>query len=452
MAFASADSVGRMGRFVAGLGAVVCVASVWAFGGCGDDSSLATGDAGVPTPGPACGAPTDCASGHCVDGVCCESACGGACEACDLPGSVGRCEPVPAGQDPASDCAARPSFGPDESRKQPGACAGSCDGARACAYPGEETTCGAPLCKDARTLTRLLCDGAGSCGKSAVEACDPYTCVATQEGAACRRGCKAPSDCAETHFCAGGGAGEGTCVPKQPNGNACSSDTHCVSGVCVDGVCCNVACDGDASASCRAPGKVGTCVCTGCSGSACKAFYPDADGDGFGAKDGTPKYACADESNKPAGYVANARDCYDVAGDLDSPNVRPTQTQFFATGYGPGKASFDYDCDGTLGKETPEYPGGGCGVCVTTTIPSASAGGVVRLGPAPINCGQDDKSCSPTAQQGHGCEGPGCRVADVAAFEENVACGATASLVTCGVGCTNDVPNETSQPKQQRCR
>lgn len=45
-----------------------------------------------------CGNNGDCLSGHCEDGVCCDVACGGDCKACNLSGSVGTCENVPAGQ------------------------------------------------------------------------------------------------------------------------------------------------------------------------------------------------------------------------------------------------------------------------------------------------------------------------------------------------------------------
>jgi hypothetical protein len=41
-----------------------------------------------------CSRDSDCSTGHCSDGVCCNTACGGQCEACDLPGSRGVCVPV----------------------------------------------------------------------------------------------------------------------------------------------------------------------------------------------------------------------------------------------------------------------------------------------------------------------------------------------------------------------
>jgi hypothetical protein len=47
----------------------------------------------------------DCTSGFCIDLVCCQTACDGACEGCDLDGTVGVCTPHPAGTDPDNDCA-----------------------------------------------------------------------------------------------------------------------------------------------------------------------------------------------------------------------------------------------------------------------------------------------------------------------------------------------------------
>jgi hypothetical protein len=48
----------------------------------------------------------ECLSGNCVDGVCCSTAtCAGLCKACNTPGSPGACANIPAGQDPANECA-----------------------------------------------------------------------------------------------------------------------------------------------------------------------------------------------------------------------------------------------------------------------------------------------------------------------------------------------------------
>ncbi|HMY17251.1 MAG TPA: VCBS repeat-containing protein, partial [Polyangium sp.] len=41
--------------------------------------------------GTSCSSAAECTSGHCIDGVCCNNACTGACNACDVPGSIGTC-------------------------------------------------------------------------------------------------------------------------------------------------------------------------------------------------------------------------------------------------------------------------------------------------------------------------------------------------------------------------
>jgi hypothetical protein len=56
------------------------------------------------TQGSACTVGQECQSNFCVDGVCCGTACGGLCEACDIPGTVGTCTFVPMGTDPDNEC------------------------------------------------------------------------------------------------------------------------------------------------------------------------------------------------------------------------------------------------------------------------------------------------------------------------------------------------------------
>jgi hypothetical protein len=57
--------------------------------------------------GEACWSSWDCASNHCVDGVCCDSACDGLCMGCTSTltgGSDGTCGFIPAGLDPDAEC------------------------------------------------------------------------------------------------------------------------------------------------------------------------------------------------------------------------------------------------------------------------------------------------------------------------------------------------------------
>ena len=55
--------------------------------------------------GAVCAYGEDCYSGQCQDGFCCESACDGLCEACDLAGHEGSCTVVSSGMDPGQECA-----------------------------------------------------------------------------------------------------------------------------------------------------------------------------------------------------------------------------------------------------------------------------------------------------------------------------------------------------------
>jgi hypothetical protein len=88
-------------------------------------------DAPLVMNGQPCSDGAQCQSGTCVDGVCCSGPCPGLCVACNVPGSLGTCAPVSAGQDPADECPQDPvaTCGRD----------GTCNGQRACARYREGT-------------------------------------------------------------------------------------------------------------------------------------------------------------------------------------------------------------------------------------------------------------------------------------------------------------------------
>jgi MYXO-CTERM domain-containing protein len=94
--------------------------------------------------GQACTAASGCASGFCVDGVCCDKACTGDCKACNLTGHTGTCTPQMAGSDPDGECG-----------QGTGVCKSSCDGVGACSFP-LGSPCG----------TCLVCDGIGACTRT----------------------------------------------------------------------------------------------------------------------------------------------------------------------------------------------------------------------------------------------------------------------------------------------
>src|SRR4051794_12301094 len=55
--------------------------------------------------GQKCTSRTQCESGNCIEGVCCDTTSTGTCRACDIAGSVGTCTEVPDNEDPDNECA-----------------------------------------------------------------------------------------------------------------------------------------------------------------------------------------------------------------------------------------------------------------------------------------------------------------------------------------------------------
>jgi MYXO-CTERM domain-containing protein len=201
-------------------------------------------------PGGQCTDDTDCASGYCTDGVCCDSACLGQCEACDVPGSEGTCSPVPAGEAPHGTRAACTSDG--------SVCGGSCDGVNTegCSYPVGDV-CRPGSCDDANTgsiaIVEATCQGNGRCPTLAQQACGQYACTASN--GQCDGPCaNDPDACAEGEYCSAG-----ICVEKRQPGEPCGGANECESGFCVDGVCCKTACGAQCEA-CDVAGSVGTCT------------------------------------------------------------------------------------------------------------------------------------------------------------------------------------------------
>ena len=86
------DGDGRCGPEPGTCGSVVCGPDV------GDCPSGTWCAAGLCVPergsGQSCSSADECATGHCVDEVCCDVACDGPCEACNVAESAGRCVPV----------------------------------------------------------------------------------------------------------------------------------------------------------------------------------------------------------------------------------------------------------------------------------------------------------------------------------------------------------------------
>lgn len=299
--------------------------------------------------GAPCAGPEMCASGSCADDRCCDSACDGTCERCDLPGSEGACAAVGEGADPDFECLGTGAAG--------GPCIGTCDGAGACKFPPNTQSCGGAQCSASVELDPL-CDGKGACIPNQ-KSCGAYAC----NGHVCGTGCAgSDSNCATNAYCAAG-----KCELKKDNGKACGADNQCTSGHCVGGTCCGSSCA--APSSCES----GTCQCAGATcgvGQVCTVWYLDQDDDGYPASSNYNKTGCSGQ--KPAAvnghnYYDSTKttlDCYD-----ENKNARPGQTAYFTVNRGDGK--FDYDCDGVDAKYYANLNGLTCG-CNQCTNPGVS--------------------------------------------------------------------------------
>jgi hypothetical protein len=469
-------------------------------GGGGDGAIVNPGGKAI---GATCAANGECAMNFCTDGVCCGTACDGVCEKCDLPGTPGQCMPVAMNTDPDMECVAVPIAAPDGGTEAgvadaandgaanaavdgaadgatvdaavadagvgdgglavafdagqpdlgynppdggimqtPLACAGTCNGQRACAYPSSTKTCGTQFCNTSSQQAGLACDGAGHCTLGFSD-CKNYSC----ENGGCGTSCTGPADCLPTSFC----NGSGVCQPKKQDSVTCGASTECTSGFCeptaVGNVCCNTDCTKVPGGDCGKPGSVGECKCqVDCGdGGACQLFYLDSDGDGYGNAAST-MVGCS--GAPPLHYVADNTDC-----DDNNANAHPGQTGYFASPRSNG--SYDYDCDGKEVGTNAVYPGATCGLCGgsgCTDNPSCASGStsqsyltcvgygvifcqVCVIGVAEVTVGGTSQTqAAPIATVGP-IQQQTCRGGATQGFTGTAACGAAAAYTYCEIGC-----------------
>ncbi len=397
--------------------------------------------------GKACAQDGDCASAHCVDGVCCDKACAGPCEACTkaITGAAsGTCADIPAGKVPdpnkpgcpnAGDlcgagglcrCADGAKDGTETDVDCGGGVCGGCPIALPCAKP---TDCASGACADGiccgsacdapcLACTKALTGGVdGTCGP-VTPGTDPHAACALGPGGAELCGPGGSCQCADGAKDGAGGSAEsdvdcgGSMCAKCAIGKSCKANTDCGSNVCADGVCCDGACGGP----CRA--------CT-------KALHGGADGTcGDLAAGQAPKSACP-RPNDVCGVGGQCR-CGDGAKD---------------------GAEADVDCGGAIcGACSQGKTCGGGGDCASTFCVDAfccdkACSGVCQSCAASTSNGANG-ACSDatpgldphqTCSQGGGSEvcGPGhkCQCADGAkdGAETDVDCGGG----TCAA-CPND--------------
>ena len=219
-----------------------CVVACYADGDCGADSFCVMEKntcAAKQAPGLTCEAGRVCASGACVDGVCCETACVGRCYACQAlktGGPSGLCLPVREGTDPDDDCevTGQNTCGSD----------GMCNGAGQCRLWAEQTICAPGHCDSGGHYLSPRTCLQGVCRQPTIEDCGLAVCGDT---VGCRTSCTGNQDCVGTNFC---NLQNHTCATQKVLGAACAGNSQCLSGYCVDGVCCNNQCAGGCM-SCR---------------------------------------------------------------------------------------------------------------------------------------------------------------------------------------------------------
>ncbi|HEX3698706.1 MAG TPA: hypothetical protein VH374_25280 [Polyangia bacterium] len=195
--------------------------------------------------GVSCQIADECDSGVCVDGVCCESTCG-ICQACNVPGSLGRCAPV-AVKTPSTLCV-------DQTAALPCGYNGTCDGHGGCFRPAAGQMCAPASCAGSTFNPVRACDGQGACVAAVPVSCAPFNCDPTG-GSHCRTTCSGAGDCVSTAQCNNNSCGV---KPKKNNGAGCTADGDCNSNICSDGVCCDGRCGGQCQ-SCTLAGTVGQC-------------------------------------------------------------------------------------------------------------------------------------------------------------------------------------------------
>ncbi|HZL20141.1 MAG TPA: hypothetical protein VFG23_20585, partial [Polyangia bacterium] len=196
------------------------------------------------TPGSACASDSQCASDHCVDGVCCESACSGQCQSCGESSNPGKCLTIsgtPRGSLRARCTGTAP-------------CQSQCDGTNptACTFPGSTAQCAAAGCANGVVTSSTVCNGAGACTTASTTPCTSNQCA---DSTKCSGGCSASQPCGGGKYC----DTTGVCLAVKGNGTPCQSAAECSSAQCVDGVCCNVACAGQCQ-GCAEANSVGTCA------------------------------------------------------------------------------------------------------------------------------------------------------------------------------------------------
>jgi hypothetical protein len=311
-----------------------------------------------------------CGAGlRCVDGVCCNEACAGACESCNLPGSAGVCTFASrdtTGCAPGEQCVARgdcrgglsagcgqgvdcvsnncePLLGVSG---QNVCCSSGCSAPREfCSSDGSRCAqCQSNAeCPNGCNVAQGICNPPRALGEvcNVARQCSSGVCLPDASNSQLNRCC--PS-CAPGQLCSAQGACQN---PPLGAGGNCQNDGQCGSGLfCRDGVCCTSACDGPCQ-SCGANGvcniaqasdaqRCGAVTCAQQS-SACRTVTPPAAGQCAGLGQCAGGAQCTVQL-RAAGTACNGNGQCDGAGNCTVDTVAPTVS---AGALGSSNVTFD---------------------------------------------------------------------------------------------------------------
>lgn len=358
--------------------------------------------------GTACTNYTQCLSGYCADGVCCNESCSGQCDACTAAlgaSANGTCTLLTGPGSPV--CS--PYVCDGVNHNCPTSCTSSaqcisgyyCNGSyctpkkqpgASCTTPGE---CAYGFCADGYccdTACDQPCDRCnisgwyGTCRPSPAGyngSCNPYVCDGTH--ASCPTSCTLDTDCFTGFKCTGN-----VCVAKPGLGTPCSSGAECQSGACADGVCCNSSCAGSCNVCLASLGATADGTCTNVSGPGSPTCSPYLC---MGTSASCP-YFCSNDSQCVTGYRCNGSGCVPKLAEGSACST----SNMCLSGYCADGYCCNDPCIGscnTCAASLGAYANGHCTVISGIGTPSCSPYTCDGMnGVCPTSC-MDDSGCAP---------------------------------------------------------
>jgi len=373
------------GDCVLGSDAQPCAPSKCAVGGCttscktDDDCDPQTGFCGPlktcvtkKDSAASCGSDAECTTGHCADGVCCNTACAGACDACNLPGKTGQCTLV----DPGSD--GTPSCSPYVCAPKQADCPDNCT---------DNSVCGSKFyCKISNNTCQPRINGIAC---EADDQCPDGHCV---DGACCESACDGVCE---------------TCAAKGTEGKCTVVKGDPVTGLgkpatlrdCPGDVGCEGSCDGKTRDQCTALADVDTaCGDASCAANIAKGGKCTADGTCKVGETACTPYVCDATTCKTA--CTSASDCaagFDCAGNVCVPSASngvcsDDKTQVLPpNGMGTPTACAPYICQDGMCKSS------------CAALADCQTGYICDTSKAVGQCVQTDSAAAAPSNSGCGC-------------------------------------------------